>query len=81
MDRIQARYGMALGTYYPDMAQVASMVADHGFHLFDKSEDFRRLYCDIRNLEPLERAQDDWVSRLRIIESLDSIKAASEKSR
>ena len=68
MDQIQARYGIELEAYYPDMAQVASMVAEHGFNLFYKAEEFRKLCCGIRKMEPLERALgglDAWISGLR----------------
>ena len=68
MDQISARYGLELESYYPDMAEVASMVKDHGFNLFYKAEEFRKLCCGIRKVEPLERALgglDGWVSGLR----------------
>ena len=68
MDQIRMRYGIELEAYYPDMAQVASMVAEHGFNLFYKAEEFRKLCCGIRKMEPLERALgglDGWISGLR----------------
>ena len=68
MDQIQTRYGIELETYYPDMDQVAGMVSEHGFNLFYKAEEFRKLCCGIRKIEPLERALtelDGWVSGLR----------------
>ena len=68
MDQIQARYGIELETYYPDMDQVAGMVREHGFNLFYKSEEFRKLCCGIRKMEPLDRALGGlhgWVSGLR----------------
>ncbi|MBI2855981.1 MAG: phosphoadenylyl-sulfate reductase [Chloroflexi bacterium] len=68
MDQIRVRYGIELEAFYPDMNEVASMVRDHGFNLFYKSEEFRKLCCGIRKVEPLERALselDGWISGLR----------------
>ena len=68
MDQIRARYGIELEAYYPDMDQVNKMVRDNGFNLFYKSEEFRKLCCGIRKMEPLNRALgtlDCWVSGLR----------------
>ena len=68
MDQIQMRYGMDVEAYYPDMAQVAGMVKEHGYNLFYKSEDYRKLCCGIRKMEPLGRALeglDAWISGLR----------------
>ncbi|MDE2860632.1 MAG: phosphoadenylyl-sulfate reductase [Chloroflexota bacterium] len=68
MDQIRMRYGMDVENYYPDMEQVAGMVKEHGFNLFYKSEEFRKLCCGIRKMEPLDRALgtvDAWISGLR----------------
>ena len=68
MDQIQARYGINVEAYYPDMAEVATMVKDHGYNLFYKSEELRKLCCGIRKMEPLQRALDGldaWISGLR----------------
>jgi phosphoadenosine phosphosulfate reductase len=68
MDQIRMRYGMDVEAYYPDMAQVADMVKENGFNLFYKAEEFRKLCCGIRKMEPLGRALDTvdaWVSGLR----------------
>ena len=68
IDQVQMRYGVDVETYYPDMEQVAGMVKENGFNLFYKSEEFRKLCCGIRKMEPLERALgglDAWVSGLR----------------
>ncbi len=68
IDQIKMRYGVDVEAYYPDMDQVAGMVKEHGFNLFYKSEEFRKLCCGIRKMEPLGRALgslDAWVSGLR----------------
>ena len=56
IDQIRMRYGVDVEAYYPDMEQVAGMVKEHGFNLFYKAEEFRKLCCGIRKMEPLERA-------------------------
>ncbi len=68
MDQVRMRYNMDVETYYPDMVQVADMVKENGFNLFYKAEEFRKLCCGIRKMEPLGRALDTvdaWVSGLR----------------
>jgi phosphoadenosine phosphosulfate reductase len=69
IDQITMRYGsLVFEPYYPDLKQVSDMVAEHGFNLFYKSEELRKLCCGIRKVEPLERALnslDGWISGLR----------------
>ena len=68
MDQIRMRYGIDLEVYTPDITQVGNMVREHGFNLFYKAEEFRKLCCGIRKVEPLERALsglDGWISGLR----------------
>ncbi|MDO8749925.1 MAG: phosphoadenylyl-sulfate reductase [Dehalococcoidia bacterium] len=68
MDQIRLRYGIDLEVYYPDMNKVRPMVEEHGFNLFYKSLDMRHLCCDVRKVEPVERALKDldgWITGLR----------------
>ena len=69
IDQITMRYdSLVFEPYYPDLKQVSDMVAEHGFNLFYKSEELRKLCCGIRKVEPLERALnslDGWISGLR----------------
>ena len=47
---------------------MAQMVKEHGFNLFYRSLENRKLCCGVRKVEPLERAlktMDAWVSGLR----------------
>lgn len=68
MDQIQLRYGIDLEVYYPDMDKVRPMVEEHGFNLFYKSLEMRHLCCEVRKVEPVERALKDldgWITGLR----------------
>ena len=68
MDQIQARYEIEVEVLYPDLGLVREMVEEHGFNLFYKSMEMRKLCCGIRKVEPLERALSDldaWATGLR----------------
>ena len=68
MDRIQARYGIKVEVFYPKLDSVAAMVEEHGFNLFYRAIEFRKLCCGVRKVEPVERALkelDAWTSGLR----------------
>ncbi len=68
IDQVKLRYGMPIEVYYPKLESVSEMVEAHGFNLFYKGIDFRKLCCGIRKVEPVERALKDldaWVSGLR----------------
>ncbi len=68
MDQIRLRYGLELEVMYPDMERVAPMVEEHGFNLFYKAIELRKLCCGVRKVEPLERELaelDAWITGLR----------------
>ncbi len=68
MDRVRDRYAMEVEVYFPDPEAVQKMVRGHGLNLFYESTEKRRLCCQIRKVEPLERALsglDAWVAGLR----------------
>ena len=68
MDQIRLRYGLELEVMYPDMERVAPMVEEHGFNLFYKAIELRKLCCGVRKVEPLERELaelDGWITGLR----------------
>lgn len=68
IDQVRARYGVNLQVFYPDMARVAAMNEKHGFNLFYRSPELRHLCCEVRKVEPLERALSDldaWITGLR----------------
>ena len=51
-----AKYGIAYRVFYPDTADVQSMVSQHGPNLFYDSVENRKHCCHIRKVEPLKRA-------------------------
>jgi len=68
IDRIRARYGIDIEAFTPDMQATADMVGTHGYNLFFKTIDNRKLCCGIRKVEPLNRSLsslDAWVTGLR----------------
>ncbi|MBI4304948.1 MAG: phosphoadenylyl-sulfate reductase [Chloroflexi bacterium] len=68
MDQIKGRYDLEIEAFYPEYGAVADMVAQHGFNLFYKSVDFRKMCCGVRKVAPLNRALatlDAWVTGLR----------------
>lgn len=68
MDQVRVKYGINLEVFYPDARRLASMVEEHGFNLFYRSPELRKLCCSVRKVEPLERALaalDAWVTGLR----------------
>ncbi|MFQ3675499.1 MAG: phosphoadenylyl-sulfate reductase [Endomicrobiia bacterium] len=68
MDEIKEKYKIKIEVYYPDTKLVEEMVSKHGFNLFYKSVEFRKLCCNIRKVEPLNRALKDlsaWICGLR----------------
>lgn len=68
MDKIREKYGVNLEVYFPDTKAVEDMVYEHGFDLFYKSTDLRKLCCKVRKVDPLNRALkglDAWICGLR----------------
>ena len=68
MDKIKEQYGCAIETYFPDANRVETMVREKGFNLFYQSIDNRKLCCNIRKVEPLNRALanlEAWMTGLR----------------
>lgn len=68
MDRISNRYGVEIEVHYPDLRDVQRMVRQHGMNLFYKGIQNRKLCCNIRKVDPLNRAlneADAWITGLR----------------
>ena len=68
MDAIRNRYGVCVEVYFPDAMKVQDMVRAHGLNLFYNSVDLRKLCCNVRKVEPLNRALKDlhaWMTGLR----------------
>lgn len=68
MDAIRNRYGVCVEVYFPDAMKVQDMVRAHGLNLFYNSVELRKLCCNVRKVEPLNRALKDlnaWMTGLR----------------
>jgi len=68
MDKVREKYKINLEVYYPDTHTVEEMVSQHGFNLFYKSVELRKLCCKVRKVVPLGRALQDleaWICGLR----------------
>lgn len=68
MDEIKDRYDIRLEVYFPDNDLIEDMVEKHGFNLFRKSIELRKLCCEIRKVKPLNRVLsglDAWICGLR----------------
>src|SRR5919108_4732402 len=52
IDRIRARYGIAIDVITPDPHEVGRMVASHGTNLFYESVELRRRCCEVRKSRP-----------------------------
>jgi phosphoadenosine phosphosulfate reductase len=65
---MRERYGIEIEVFFPNAGSVEKMVRENGLNLFYRSVDARKLCCDIRKVEPLNRALkhlDAWMTGLR----------------
>lgn len=68
MDRAAERYGLDVQKFFPDYAEVEEMVNQKGMNLFYKSPENRKLCCNIRKVQPLNRilkGKKAWITGLR----------------
>jgi phosphoadenosine phosphosulfate reductase len=68
IDRLQTHYGRDIDVYHPDPAAVDVFVGANGEEAMYKSLGLRKTCCDIRKMEPLERAltgKRGWITGLR----------------
>lgn len=68
ISKTKTHYNINLQIYFPDKDKVEEMVNDKGINLFYESIDNRKLCCNIRKIEPLNRAFDGlkvWICGLR----------------
>jgi len=68
IEEIEARYGVKVERFYPDPARLERMVRQHGEYLFFDSKEKQEHCCNIRKVEPNERALDSldiWFTGLR----------------
>jgi phosphoadenosine phosphosulfate reductase len=68
MEELRIGLGLTIQTYVPDHSAVEALVAEQGFFSFRGSIAARKSCCEIRKLEPLQRAlagKHAWVTGLR----------------
>lgn len=68
IDEIRQRYKINIEFYFPDTKKTEEMLNKYGPNLFYESVDLRKLCCNVRKVEPLNRALsklDAWVCGLR----------------
>jgi len=73
MEEIRKRYNLNIEFYFPDYHKVEEMLNKYGPNLFYESVELRKLCCNIRKVEPLNRALKDlsaWVCGLRREQSI-----------
>ena len=68
LDTLQAHYGRQVDVFRPDPAAAAAFVDENGEEAMYRSLGLRKTCCDIRKMEPLERAlagRRGWITGLR----------------
>ena len=68
IDKTNLTYGIQLEVFFPDYNEVQRMVREEGINLFYNSIKSRHRCCQVRKLEPLQRAfkgLDAWICGLR----------------
>ncbi|MDG0027526.1 phosphoadenylyl-sulfate reductase [Trinickia sp. Y13] len=68
IDRIRERYGYEIEQFHPQAEAVDEYVKTHGLNAFYESVELRKRCCEIRKVEPLNRALagvDAWVTGQR----------------
>lgn len=68
IDRIRTRYGYEIEQLHPQAGAIDEYVKTHGLNAFYESVELRKRCCEIRKVEPLNRALagvDAWVTGQR----------------
>lgn len=71
-EETEQRLGIAIQPFFPDAAKVEALVRDQGINGLYRSPEARKRCCQIRKLEPLDRALDGavvWITGLRADQS------------
>jgi phosphoadenosine phosphosulfate reductase len=66
--RIERRYGVGVSVFHPQPAAVAEYVGRHGRDAFYEAVELRKRCCEIRKVEPLQRAlagKQAWITGMR----------------
>ncbi len=67
-DRLEQKYGIEIERMQPDPSKIQQMISEHGEYLFFDSPEKQELCCQLRKVEPNNRALDTldvWISGLR----------------
>jgi phosphoadenosine phosphosulfate reductase len=73
IDAVREKYKIAVDVMFPDTAAVEAMVREKGMNLFYRSIENRKACCQVRKVEPLNRALkglDGWITGLRRSQSV-----------
>ncbi len=73
MQKVEARYGNVVASFFPRARAVQDLVAKNGINGFYDSVENRKACCAVRKLEPLARAlagKKAWVTGLRAQQSV-----------
>lgn len=76
LDAVQAQYGVAVERFTPAAGAAEQYVAEHGANAFYDSVEMRKLCCQIRKIEPLNRALSDadaWLTGQRREQSVTRV--------
>ncbi|MFQ6093429.1 MAG: phosphoadenylyl-sulfate reductase [bacterium] len=76
MERIRVKYGVKIEVFCPDTKSVEQMVREHGPNLFYRDIELRKLCCQVRKTEPLNRALSNiaaWICGLRRDQSVTRV--------
>jgi phosphoadenylyl-sulfate reductase (thioredoxin) len=68
MDEVEARYGIEVERFQPDPERIEKMINQHGEFLFFDSKPKQEFCCNVRKVEPNQRALetlDVWFTGLR----------------
>jgi thioredoxin-dependent adenylylsulfate APS reductase len=68
IDRVRDRYDIDIEVYYPDQDELTQMVTQHGVNAFYNSVSLRLMCCELRKVNPLNRALSGvgaWITGLR----------------
>jgi phosphoadenosine phosphosulfate reductase len=82
IDRVRERYGYKIETFHPQQQAVEAYVAELGLNAFYESVEARKRCCEIRKVEPLNRALagvDAWVTGQRREQSVTRAELAEQE--
>ncbi len=82
IDRVRERYGYEIEQFHPQPQAVEAYVSEHGLNAFYESVEQRKRCCEIRKVEPLNRALEDvdaWVTGQRREQSVTRAELAEEE--